>query len=111
MNNELNNTHSRPQIIYTTTPTQHFHTPNGVFNKEIVKKGGFWNCMDRVESNPRADVEKKILSPGVNVDVLLDYDDLDKGVMHVGKSDCSHYCMPGVPDIVAARLLDVIFAT
>mmetsp|Transcript_11784 Transcript_11784/g.23937 ORF Transcript_11784/g.23937 Transcript_11784/m.23937 type:complete len:378 (+) Transcript_11784:89-1222(+) len=110
MNNELNNTHSRPQIIYTTTPTQHFHTPNGVFNKEIVKKGGFWNCMDRVESNPRADVEKDILAPGVNVDVLLDSDDLNKGIMHVGKSDCSHYCMPGALDIVAARILDAITA-
>lgn len=26
MNNETISTHSRPQIIYTTTPTQHFNT-------------------------------------------------------------------------------------
>lgn len=99
----------------TDLPISHTHLAflfdSGVFDQTLVRQGGFQNCMERVESNPRADLEKKILSPGVNVDVLLDYDDLDKGVMHVGKSDCSHYCMPGVPDIVAARLLDLMFAT
>ena len=63
-------------------------------------------CIDRVDANPRAELEKSLLKPGDNVDVLLDYDDLNLGIMHVHRgNDCTHYCMPGVPDVVAARLL------
>ena len=62
-------------------------------------------CVDQIPSNLRADQEKKMLLPGVNVDVLLDYDDLHLGSMHVQYGDCSHYCMPGPPDGVAARLM------
>jgi len=101
------NLSARPRIIYFTTPTQHFNTSDGTFQGW---RGSEWSlkCVDEVESNPRADIEKKILAPGVNIDVLLDYDDLNFGMMHVGKHDCAHYCMPGLPDTVAAKLLDLI---
>ena len=95
----------RPKIVYVTTPTAHFNTPNGQYilgQMDESKK----QCIDRVSSNPKADLEKKILKAGINVDVLLDYDDLELGALHVHKGDCLHYCMPGVVDLVGARLLE-----
>jgi hypothetical protein len=62
-------------------------------------------CVERVALNPRAALEKRILKAGYNVDVLLDWADLELGALHVQKGDCAHYCMPGPADLVAARLL------
>jgi len=95
----------RPKIVYVTTPTSHFNTTDGQYllngmNHEQKQ------CVDRVARNPRAELEKQILKSGVNVDVLLDYDDLELGALHVHKGDCLHYCMPGAVDLVGARLLD-----
>mgnify|MGYP003983824297 CR=1 FL=1 len=42
---------------------------------------------------------------GQSVDHFVTYDDLDHGDLHIGGQDCTHYCMPGVPDVVAAKLL------
>jgi len=95
----------RTKSIYSTTPTQHFNTTDngqwGLGNMNVVSR----RCIAEVPSNPRADIEKILLQPGINVDALLDYDDLQFGKMHVRNGDCSHYCMPGVPDVVASRLL------
>jgi hypothetical protein len=95
----------RPRIVYVTTPTSHFKTTNGQYllngmNDEQKQ------CVNRVTHNPKAELEKQILKSGVNVDVLLDYDDLELGALHVHKGDCLHYCMPGAVDLVGARLLD-----
>jgi hypothetical protein len=44
-------------------------------------------------------------SNGNTVYELFNYgDDLNKGSYHIAFGDCTHYCMPGIPDIVAARL-------
>jgi len=55
-------------------------------------------CVEHVSYNRRAELEKRILKAGVNVDVLLDYDDLESGALHVQRGDSIHYCMP-VPQI------------
>jgi hypothetical protein len=95
----------RTRTIYVTTPTQHYNTQNGQWQPEGMAKENKV-CNDRVDANPRAELEKELLLPGENVNVLLDYDDFNLGVMHVQRgNDCSHYCMPGVPDVVAARLM------
>ncbi len=95
----------RTRTIYVTTPTQHYNTKNGQWQTGSMGKENKV-CIDRVDANPRAELEKELLKPGENVDVLLDYDDLNLGVMHVQRgNDCSHYCMPGVPDVFAARLM------
>ena len=95
----------RPKLIYVTTPTQHFHSPDGQYqsNKSFLDLG----CIDNAQSPIQA-VERHFLTPGANVDAIVDYDDADLGMMHIARGDCSHYCMPGVPDIVAARLLNSI---
>ena len=102
-NSEMQPQRPRTRIIYVTTPTQHYNTPMGQWEQNMTSQT--LKCVDQVESNPRAEQEKKMLKPGVNVDVLLDYDDLSLGSMHVQYGDCSHYCMPGPPDGVAARLM------
>ena len=92
---------SRPRLIYVTTPTQHFPTDNGQYDMHNHSSG----CIDRVEKNVRKDAEMKALTPGKNVDLMLNYNDLELGSCHIGGDDCSHYCMPGVPDFVASRLI------
>ncbi|KAL3821927.1 hypothetical protein ACHAXA_008967 [Cyclostephanos tholiformis] len=95
----------RTRTVYVTTPTQHYNTNDGQWKTgEMGKEQKV--CINRVDANPRAELEKELLKPGENVDVLFDYDDLNLGMMHVRSgNDCSHYCMPGVPDVVAARLM------
>ena len=98
----------RTRTIYVTTPTQHFNTNDGQWKTGEMGKEQK-SCIDRVDANPRADLENELLKPGENVDALIDFDDLNLGSMHVQRgNDCSHYCMPGVPDVVAARLMKEI---
>lgn len=93
-----------PKVLYVTTPTAHFNTIDGQWQDSGMDYK-MKQCVDRVARNPRADLEKQILKAGVNVDVLIDYDDLELGALHVHKGDCLHYCMPGAADLVGARLL------
>ncbi len=93
----------RTRIIYVMTPSQHFNTPTGEWELNMTAESR--KCINQIHKNPRSEQEKKMLTPGVNVDVSLDYDDLNLGSMHIQHGDCSHYCMPGVPDVVAARLM------
>jgi hypothetical protein len=102
-NHNSNEQPPRTRTIYITTPSQHYNTTNGQWEMSMTPQS--MKCVPRIQSNPRADQEKQMLKPGVNVDVLLDYDDLQFGEMHVQYGDCSHYCMPGVPDGVATRLM------
>eukprot|EP00984_Skeletonema_dohrnii_P005242 scaffold1835_cov95-Skeletonema_dohrnii-CCMP3373.AAC.6 len=96
----------RPKIVYVITPTAHFNTPDGQYIRKDRMDDERSKCVERVSYNPRAELEKRILKAGVNVDVLLDYDDLELGALHVQRGDCMHYCMPGAADLVAARLLE-----
>ncbi len=93
-----------PKIVYVTTPTAHFNTIDGQW-QDAGMDSKMKQCVNRVSTNPRAELEKQILKAGVNVDVLIDYDDLELGALHVHKGDCLHYCMPGAADLVGARLL------
>ena len=88
-----------PRLLYLTTPTQHFNTSEGQYEENARAIG----CVSDVPVNPRAELERAILRPA-NVS-LVEYDDLRLGRLHVGGRDCSHYCMPGKPDEVAARLV------
>lgn len=94
----------RPKIVYVMTPSQHFNTDSGQYMQHNMDEEKS-KCVERVALNPRAALEKRILKAGYNVDVLLDWADLELGALHVQKGDCAHYCMPGPADLVAARLL------
>ena len=98
----------RTRTIYVTTPSQHYGTHDGQWQQKGMSVGSK-QCVNRISANPRADFERKILKVGKNVDAILEYDDLKFGQMHVHHGqDCSHYCMPGVPDVVGAQLLEEI---
>ena len=97
----------RPKLIYVLTPTQHFNTDDGQYIRQRMDDEKS-KCVERVPFNPRAELEKRQLKTGYNVDMLLDYDDLELGGLHVQKGDCTHYCMPGAVDLVAARLLETL---
>jgi hypothetical protein len=98
-----------PRFLYITTPTQHFPTHDG----QYVNGLNGISCLNKVEENPRHRVETSELKLGVNVDELVIYDDFDLGFFHIGhggndstgKLDCSHYCLPGVPDVIGAKTL------
>ena len=97
---------NRPTFIAMTTITQHFNTSNGQYTR--TKKG--LSCVPNVTINPRREVELHVWKPGENVDLIFDYDDLELGNLHInmGGTDCTHYCMPGPPDVAASRLVQVL---
>ena len=112
---QLRSAKSHPSFVYVTTPTQHFNTKDGLYSVHAVKAMNYTaapntvnGCRTGVRVNPRQDFELKHLNVS-NVDHILDYQDLELGALHIDKRDCTHYCMPGVPDGVSARLLSVLF--
>jgi hypothetical protein len=64
-------------------------------------------CQSSVEVNLRREEEMQILQEAVHVDRLLEYDSVDAGDLHIGGGDCTHYCMPGPPDVAADKLLHI----
>lgn len=97
----------RPKFVYVATPSQHFNTVDGQWRQHVMTDKDI-KCVDSLPSNPRAELEKKILIPGLNVDAVVDGNDLELGGLHVQLGDCSHYCMPGVPDTTAAKLVGAL---
>eukprot|EP01104_Vermistella_antarctica_P006856 TRINITY_DN1754_c0_g2_i1.p1 TRINITY_DN1754_c0_g2~~TRINITY_DN1754_c0_g2_i1.p1 ORF type:complete len:430 (-),score=57.05 TRINITY_DN1754_c0_g2_i1:229-1518(-) len=93
----------RPKLVFVTSATQHFNTPTGVYGKHNHL---YLPCRSRVETNPREDMEMKVILPGVNVDDVVVYGAESLGELHVGLEDCTHFCMPGVPDEVSVRLME-----
>ena len=94
---------STPKVWYMTTPTQHFPTKNGQYLANMKKIAA---CRLNVTENPRRTLEVKTLTKYKNTDYrgirIFEYNDLNYGAYHVGGKDCSHYCMPGPPDLVAS---------
>jgi hypothetical protein len=97
----------RPTFIAMTTIAQHFQSVNGQYVPGGTTKGA---CLPSIPVNPRREVELTVWKEGTNVDGIFDYDDLDAGVYHIdsGGKDCTHYCMPGPPDVAIARFLNVL---
>lgn len=96
---------SVPQLWYLTTPTQHFETANGQYEDGKAVTA----CSNATDVNPRREKEKGMLANAVDL-IIDDEDDLTLGFTHVDlKFDCTHYCMPGVPDMSALRLVQRVF--
>eukprot|EP01104_Vermistella_antarctica_P018223 TRINITY_DN6679_c0_g1_i1.p1 TRINITY_DN6679_c0_g1~~TRINITY_DN6679_c0_g1_i1.p1 ORF type:complete len:436 (+),score=33.64 TRINITY_DN6679_c0_g1_i1:303-1610(+) len=94
----------RPKLVFITSTTQHFRTETGMHGHS---KSKLKTCRARVPSNPRADLELEIIKPGVHVDEVVVWGAEQLGELHVGNTamDCTHFCMPGVPDEVAVRVM------
>ena len=98
---------ARPQLFYMTTITQHFRTASGEHDPSQWKELKELECRSSVAVNRRREEETQILQEAVHVDRLLEYDSVDAGDLHIGGGDCTHYCMPGPPDVAADKLLHI----
>lgn len=87
-----------PLLWYMTTPTQHFWSRDGQHSANAST-----SCRETLPEKPRSKQEVEVLSPN-DIDQVFNYDDLRLGGMHIGNGDCSHYCMPGPPDRIAASI-------
>jgi hypothetical protein len=99
----------RPKLVYMNTFTQHFPTATGRFAGSMKHlPQDKYSCTEKVASNPLLDMETDRIRAGVNVDQLFRPMDEELGLHHVGGNDCTHYCMPGPPDVFAVRLLTML---
>ena len=94
-----NTTRTVPRLIYITSPSQHFG-PHGVHDA----KSSF-NCLSNITHNVRNELEYKYFKVDKNVNGIINFNDTNLGDMHIGNGDCTHYCQPGLPDIIAEELM------
>lgn len=120
--NQLSN--KAPFLVYITTPTQHFPGPkNGGWAREDnafhITADTFLHtgtCLQHASDDTRTNAEREVLSnfnehsKALLVDSIDVHDlgNLHVGEMKGGRSDCTHYCQPGVPDMQAKNLFDQI---
>mmetsp|Transcript_40363 Transcript_40363/g.59859 ORF Transcript_40363/g.59859 Transcript_40363/m.59859 type:complete len:409 (-) Transcript_40363:102-1328(-) len=100
---------SLPKLTVMTSVTQHFPTANGQYDYDADAKNK--TCVSSVEVNPRREVELEVWQVGENTNEILDYGDSGLGKHHIDMNgkDCTHYCLPGPPDVVASRLVQQVF--
>ncbi len=126
-----------PYLVYMTTPAQHFNHPengsvsnnkrrgkhsDGIFRmyssltgegKSEGMKGTVVDavepCLKSIDIDPRREIERELLQSGKHIDSILDAIDMKElGDLHIGRGDCTHYCMPGIPDISAYSLVHIL---
>lgn len=100
-----------PTIAYMMSPVTHFHTSNGAYNKSSGNKP--LTCRrDGLAFDGFQEQDLKATSryfPGVISAILgQQLDQRNLGPLHPGYGDCSHYLQPGVPDILALDLIDMM---
>lgn len=108
---KMADTSNAPKVMYYITPAQHFNhsvEQNGLFGE----KSNNTMCLQEILSDPRADMERHMLlhetTTAINKTLAAVIDPADlkaAGVHHIGSADCSHYCMPGVPDVAAREIM------
>lgn len=92
---------STPLFIYITTPSQHFAS-NGLYIHDTHKH--ISTCSNHITSNIRQDLEVQYIIQKETVHGVLTFNDTYLGSLHIGPHDCTHYCMPGLHDILAENL-------
>jgi hypothetical protein len=94
-----------PHFVYMATGAQHFPTPSGAFEKDLLEQET-WKCQAEITRHVQQQEEQRMLSPLLPI---LGQDVLDlqykSGHLHVGNRDCLHWIMPGIPDLLAASLV------
>lgn len=96
-----------PRIHYFRSNQQHFASEDGSYTAEVVKRTDCRVSVDGTK-NPFLKEELETLSgmlPMHGFDLNLG----DAGRLHVTFKDCSHWTMPGVPDVYIKELLSGIF--
>jgi hypothetical protein len=100
----------RPKLVYMNTITQHFPTATGRFAARMIHLPlDQFSCTANVSTNPLLDTELVRIRASVNADLVFRPTDEEMGLHHVGGNDCTHYCMPGPPDVFALRLIKMLY--
>lgn len=95
---------STPYLVYITSSTQHFNKNGTYIGPDNNDDNN--NCIKESLHNPRKELEEKYLIEGESIHKLINFDDLKLGNLHIGGNDCTHYCMPGLPDIKAELIFN-----
>ena len=100
-----------PQLIWRETPAQHFSTKNGFYDSSHSnRKCENWSFADTFvnsESNWRNTIANSVALK-FHVPVLKIWSlSAARGDAHVG-TDCTHFCLPGIPDIWALLLMETV---
>ena len=106
-----NKTLDWPRIVYLRSSPQHFWTTNGAFGGDFLNNTSQngERCRESIDRNDRLqeDIEKfehRIPVLGTHLDVE------SMGSYHVAsikfleRNDCSHWTMPGVPDLYSREI-------
>ncbi|EJK47446.1 hypothetical protein THAOC_33830 [Thalassiosira oceanica] len=102
-----------PHITVLSTMPQHFHTENGEYSRGFANPLKYDGCKESIdpEKSPPFLEERELFYgkvPMVGQDLYLEH----MGNYHVGKRldnvnvDCTHWSMPGVPDLVIKSVLN-----
>jgi hypothetical protein len=94
-----------PHFIYMKTSLQHFDTPTGGW--PTPGTGAEKGCVAEMSAFSPLQTEDDLMFKG-KVDYFLGehFDQRGFGHLHVGHKDCTHWTQPGVPDILAAELVN-----
>jgi hypothetical protein len=101
-----------PRLIWRETPAQHFRSKSGVYHASRVGEGcidlSLTNNTTYSESNWRNLVANPIVDQYKFPILKLWMLSAERSDAHVGK-DCTHYCLPGLPDLWAVYLMQMIY--
>lgn len=104
-----------PRIVYLRSSPQHFWSPNGAY----LPKGGIINeasqngekCRDSIDKNAHARLQEDIEKFGHRIPILGAHLDVESmGSYHIAsikyleRNDCTHWTMPGVPDLYSGEI-------
>ena len=111
------NKNGRPLVIHMETPPQSFPgPPDGAYDTEQLVPGLPQGCTGRVQNVRFQREVAAVRQAGLSdvVDAHLSLEGLNTlGRAKVGGGvgtygDCTHYCMPGVPDVLAQALFTLL---
>ena len=95
-----------PKFVYMLTPLQHFWTKKGTYDARALVDDK-WTCRPSVPDFQRqyGDIEHfEPLAPLLGQHL----DQRDLGDLMIWRGDCTHWIMPGMHDVLAAELADVL---
>lgn len=95
-----------PHFVYMLTPLQHFWTRKGDYDARQLKDDK-WTCRPTVPDLQR---QYGDINHFGNLTTLLgkSLDQRDLGDLMIWRGDCTHWIMPGMHDVLAAELADIL---
>ena len=98
----VDNVHA-PYFLYLVTPQQHYATPTGEYDTGMARVP----CARR-RPRARQDAEVALVYDTDPMAYLVDVNLTNAGHLHIGGVDCLRYCHPGVPDVIAGKLIEAV---